>query len=251
MTEIPLLSLDQFAVTRGSFSFGPVSLTLSAGERVAVLGANGAGKSTMLLGMAGWLPHHRGEVHWNGRALATIARPDRQIVGFLPEQLPGYGWMTVREHCEFLSGFYREWDSAWAEELLTRLGLPRDTRLAALSKGMRVKLGFCCAEAFRAPILLLDEPTTGLDPLVRGELVRMLETICPRGGDRLLVYSPHLIEDVDLLATRILVIRGGSLVHDVSRDVLAARYPGLSGIAAIRTLLEAHDTVTPSPTDPA
>lgn len=251
MTRTTLLSLDQFAVTRGTFTLGPVSLTLAAGERVAVLGANGAGKSTMLLGMAGHLPEHAGAVRWNERPLDTIARRDRQEVGFLPEQLPGFGWMTVREHCDFLSGFYREWDAAWAEALRTRLGLPEDTALASLSKGMRVKLAFCCAEAFRPPILLLDEPTTGLDPVVRGELVRLLDTQCPDGGNRLLVYSTHLIEDVDLLATRMLVIRDGRLIHDVSREALTERYPGLSGIAAIRTLLEDHVTVTPGPTDRA
>lgn len=249
MTQPSLLSLHRFAVTRGTFSLGPLTLAFAPGERVAVLGANGAGKSTMLLGMAGHLAEHQGEVHWGNRPLGTIARPDRQDLGFLPDQMPGFGWMTVREHCDFLSGFYRTWDPDWMNELHTRMGLPWDIRLAALSRGMRVKLGFCSTEAYRPPILLLDEPTTGLDPVMRGELVRMLETICPAGGNRLLVYSTHLVEDVDLLATRILVIHGGRLIHDVSRHALADRYPGLTGIAAIRTLLEDHDTLSVAPTD--
>ncbi len=251
MTHTPLLALDQFTVTRGAFTLGPVTLAFAPGERVALLGANGAGKSTMLLGMAGHLPQNQGEVNWSGRPVGTIARSDRHGVGFLPDQMPGFGWMTVREHSEFLAGFYPTWDPQWMDQLRTRMALPWDTPLAALSRGMRVKLGFCCTEAFRPPILLLDEPTTGLDPVVRGELVRLLETVCPAEGNRLLVYSTHLVEDVDLLATRILVLHGGRLVHDVSRHALAARYPGLTGIAAIRSLLEDHDIVPIAPTDPA
>lgn len=251
MTRTPLLSLNRFTVTRGSFTLGPITVAFAPGERVAVLGANGAGKSTTLLGMAGQLSPHEGEVRWGGRPVGSIARPDRQGLGFLPDQMPGFGWMTVREHCEFLSGFYRTWDPEWMNELHARLGLPWDTRLASLSRGMRVKLGFCCTEAYRPPILLLDEPTTGLDPVIRGDLVRLLETVCPVGGDRLLLYSTHLIEDVDRLATRMLVIHGGRLAHDVSRHALADRYPGLTGIDAIRSLLEDHDTIPVAPTDSA
>ena len=175
----PRIALRQFAVTYPAFTLEPLSLEFNPGERVALVGPNGSGKTTTLRALAGRLTEYDGSILFDGQDLRGLLPLGRRKIGLLPETMPGYGWMTVREHLAFLRDFYPSWDDAYAAQLADRLRVPLDQRLGRLSKGTRVKVSFVSAEACRPPLLLLDEPTSGLDPEVRGEL---LETIRAVGG---------------------------------------------------------------------
>lgn len=233
----PALALREITVRYRDFRLGPFDLDFAAGERVALVGPNGAGKSTLLSALGGRLDGYGGRVLWRGRELRTLVPGIRARIGFLPETLPSYGWMTVAEHLRFLARFFPEWDASYQEELVRRLELPPDRRVAELSKGMTVKLGFVAAEAFRPPVLLLDEPTSGVDPVMRGELLDLLGDSVPKGGDRLLVYSSHLLEDVGVLCDRVVLLRDGRLAADVPLDALRGMGPGGSLGEAVRELL--------------
>ena len=149
------------------FELEPLNLDLAAGERVALVGPNGAGKTTILRALAGRLPAYEGEVLFGGSEARTLLPGLTNYVGVMPERLPGYSWMTVRQHFDFLAQFFDAWDRDYEGRLSSRFEIPEQGLLGQLSNGTRAKVAFVSAEAFRPPVLLLDEPTAGLDPVMR------------------------------------------------------------------------------------
>lgn len=236
-----MLELENLTVSYPDFRLGPLTLSLAAGERVALVGANGAGKSTALAALGGRLSRRGGRVLWKGRELETLLPRVRGRIGFLPERFLGYGWMTVDEHLRFLSEFYPAWDREYEADLVSRLRLPRGEKVGTLSKGTRVKLSLVAAEAYRPPLLLLDEPTSGVDPVMRSEMLEMLDACAPAGGDRALVFSSHILEDVVRVCDRLLLLREGALVEDASRAELQARTPGASLSDIVFSVLSGRD----------
>jgi len=217
--------LSDFRVDFPNFSMGPIALEVRAGERLALIGANGAGKSTTLNAIAGRLTDYEGRVDVGGEDVAAQAYRVRESVGLLPERLLGFGWMTVAEHLNFLSNFFPRWDKEYAAELRERLALPPKSKVGTLSKGMQIKLSLIGAEAFRPPILLLDEPTSGIDPVMRGELLEVISDCAPRGGERIVIFSSHILEDVERIADRVVLLRDGRVICDMSTEALQATEP--------------------------
>jgi len=215
-----VIELDGFQVRFPGFRLGPLSLTLERGAHVALVGANGAGKSTTLRAIAGLIPDYRGSVRVEGREVRDAGPGLRTRVGVLPERLQGFGWMTVDEHLDFLPAFHPSWDATYARRLKERMKLPGSTRLAALSKGMQVKLSLIAAEAFRPPVLLLDEPTSGIDPVMRSEILALLSDCTGGTAERTVLFSSHILEDVDAVARRVVLLREGRLVADRSVEEL-------------------------------
>lgn len=227
-----MVTLGGFSVRYPGFTLGPLDVALGTGERVALVGPNGAGKSTTLSAMAGRLRDYGGSLRLAGVEVRTDAAKVREGVGVLPESLLGFGWMTVEEHLSFLKAFFPAWDADYARELCGRLDVPRSSLLANLSKGTRVKVSLVAAEAHRPPLLLLDEPTSGIDPLMRGRLLDVLDECLPSGGERTLVFSTHILEDLDRIADRILLLKEGRLVADAGVAELA-RESGGGSLSAI------------------
>ncbi len=237
-----MIELDGFGVDFSAFSLGPLSLTIRGGERVALVGPNGAGKSTTLKGICGLLPDgYLGHALVDGREVADVGPEVRRTVGLLPERMLGFGWMTVAEHLAFLSSFFPDWDGARVAELLRRLELPTDVKLANLSKGMQVKLSFVAVEGSRPPVLMLDEPTSGIDPLMRKEVVDLIREAVPEDSGRAVVFSTHILEDVEAVAERVLLLRAGRLIADTSVAALRADGEHGSVSEAIYSRLTAHD----------
>ena len=218
--------LSGFGVRYPQFHLEPIDLEIRAGERVALVGANGAGKSTTLKAIAGRLRDYDGRVEVAGREVRAQVPEIRTRIGFLPEQLLGFKWMTVAEHLRFLSAFFPAWDDDYAQELLGRVALPSASKLGTLSKGMAVKLSFVAAEAYRPPLLILDEPTSAIDPVMRGELLGVIDECVPRGGDRLVLFSSHILEDVERIADRVIMMRRGRLLGDMTTRELQERDHG-------------------------
>jgi ABC-2 type transport system ATP-binding protein len=210
------IALRRFSVKYPAFTLAPLSLEFKPGERIALVGPNGSGKTTTLRALAGRLTDYDGSILFDGQELRSLLPMGRRKIGLLPETLGGYVWMTVREHLAFLRDFYPTWDPAYAVHLADRLRVPLDQSLSRLSKGTRVKVAFVAAEAYRPPLLLLDEPTSGLDPEVRGELLDTVRTSVESDPDRVILFSTHLLEDVELIADRVLLLENGRLGLDTS-----------------------------------
>ncbi len=223
-----VIRLTDFMVRFAEFTLGPLNLGVQAGERLAVVGPNGAGKSTIMRGMAGRLDTYEGSAILDGIEVRDASAAVRGTVGVLPEDLLGFGWMTVAEHLEFLRSFYATWDRGYAEELREHLDIPAGTPLADLSKGNRVKLSLVVAEAFRPSVLLLDEPTSGIDPLMRRRILDLVDECAPRGGGRTVLLSTHILEDLDRVADRVVLLKNGRILRDASLDEFAAMRGSLS-----------------------
>lgn len=210
----PAVHVSALEVRFSGFRLGPLDLMVAPGERVALVGPNGAGKSTTMRVLGGRFPGYRGTVRVLGADIAVDRPGHRGRIGYLPERVPAFDWMTAAEHIDFVGAFHERWDAGRARELAEELEIPLETRTSQLSKGNRVKLALVCAEAHRPDLLLLDEPTSGIDPVMRGRLLDRLEHACPCGGDRTLVFSTHILEDVGRIADRVILLRDGRVLAD-------------------------------------
>ena len=221
----PSVQLNGFTVRYRNFVLEAFDLDFAPGERVAFVGANGAGKSTTLKAIAGRATDYAGQVSVDGTDIRSLLPAVRANIGFLPERPFGFGWMTVAEHLRFLSSFFPAWDGRYAHALLRRLEVPSNSKVGTLSGGMAAKLSLTAAEAFRPPLLILDEPTSAVDPVMRGDLLELIDECAPAGGDRLVLFSTHILEDVERIADRVVLLRGGQLIADMSAAEIRRRHP--------------------------
>lgn len=198
------------------FTLGPITWSLPTGGRGALIGANGAGKTTLLGILAGQLPPAAGEADVAGVNVTTDARLVRERVAFVSERLLCCPWLTAREHFLLQSRFYPAWDTALALDTASRLSLDPDVPLNALSRGNSLKAGIASALGQRARLLLLDEPTAGLDPVARRDFMRILSEQIVADGALTILFATHILEDLDdLRATSLIVLKQGQATQTV------------------------------------
>lgn len=215
-----ILETRELTVRYPTFTLGPLGFAIEGGETVALLGANAAGKTTLLRAVTGRLLDRRGVVEVAGRDPQDAPDAWRAKIGFAGEKPPADAALRVREWYAFLRDCYPTWDEAYQRDLSARLGLDTGERIAALSRGTAVKAAYIGAEAYRPELLVLDEPTNGLDPVVRLELLALLRECFAASPGRALLFSSHLLEDVESLCDRALLLRRGQLVGELAGDAL-------------------------------
>ena len=216
----PVIWVDRLAKSYGSQQvLQNVSLSIPAGQTFALLGRNGAGKTTTIRILLGLIPADSGTVRLGGIDPAIEPLRVRSQVGYLAEDQTMYGWMTPIELCQFLAAFYLNWDAGWARDLLDRFEIPCHTRIGRLSKGQAVKLGLAVALAHRPPIVILDDPAMGLDPIARKEFNRDLVEHLQTSGCTVL-YSSHLLDEVEAVADAVAILDQGEIVRTSTTDLL-------------------------------
>lgn len=196
-----------------------VSLAIPAGQTLALLGCNGAGKTTMIRILLGLIPADTGRVLVGGVDPARDPLTVRRDVGYLAEDQTMYGWMTPSELCRFLAPFYPTWDMNWARDQLDRFGIPQHARIGRLSKGQSVKLGLVVALAHRPRVVILDDPAMGLDPIARKDFNRDLVEHLQSSGCTVL-YSSHLLDEVEAVADAVAILHRGTIVRSGTTDRL-------------------------------
>jgi ABC-2 type transport system ATP-binding protein len=201
-----------------------LNLAVKSDSITAVLGRNGAGKSTTIKMLLGITPPSEGEGRILGR---RIDRPDqsremRRRVAYVAENKPLYGYMTVEQTVRFARSFYADWREERAGQLLKAYGLPLDRKVRSLSKGMRTKLALLLAFARQADLVILDEPSEGLDPVGIEELLLSLVGLSAEGTA--IFFSSHQIAEVERIADYVCIVDKGRLLVDASLDHLRESY---------------------------
>ena len=217
------------AVTDLSRRFGAktvldtVSLYVPKGGVFGLVGENGAGKTTLIKHILGLLKAESGTVRVFG--LDPVAEPVSVLgrIGYLSEQPDLPGWMRVEELLRYTKAFYPKWDAAYAEQLRAQFGLNPTQRINTLSKGQLAKAGLLAAQAHRPDLLLLDEPSSGLDPLVRRDILEaVIRTVADEG--RTVLFSSHLLEEIERVSDYVAMVHHGKVVFCGALDEIKAHH---------------------------
>jgi ABC-2 type transport system ATP-binding protein len=188
-----------------------VSLIVPRGVVFGLVGANGAGKTTLIKHVLGLLKAQSGSVRVFG--LDPVAEPIAVLsrLGYLSEEGDLPGWMRVDELMRYMRAFYPNWDESYAEDLRQQFALDPATKVKNLSKGQRARAGLLAALAYRPELLLLDEPSSGLDPIVRRDILgAIVRTIADEG--RTVLFSSHLLEEVERVSDCVAMLKAGRVV---------------------------------------
>jgi ABC-2 type transport system ATP-binding protein len=236
------------------FQLGPIDLTLEPGTVLALVGPNGAGKTTTLNCMAGLIVPDAGETEVFGQPVHPERTEYRRDVGYVGEESGFFQRWTAGRNLEYLATLMPGWSHDRARQLSERIALPLDKPVSKLSRGNKTKLALVAAMAHRPRLLLLDEPTSGLDPVVRAEVLDVLWEII-EDGEHAVLYSTHILSDINRLADELAFLRDGHIVLRTGRDELSERWRRvsfrlpdenveLSGVVEHRRVRAEHQVIT-------
>lgn len=189
-----------------------VSFSLKSGEIVGFLGPNGAGKSTMMKILTCYLPQTEGTAKVCGLDVTEDSIEIRKKVGYLPEHNPLYLEMYVKEYLAFMAGIHKVSKTA-IPDIIDKVGLTKEShkKLGQLSKGYRQRAGLAAALLHDPEVLILDEPTTGLDPNQLAEIRGLIKEV---GASKTVMLSTHIMQEVEILCDRVIIINNGQIVAD-------------------------------------
>ena len=217
-----------------------VSFTVKRGEILGFLGPNGAGKSTTMKLITGFVSPNAGTAIVDGHDVTQEPVAVKRKVGYLPENAPAYPEMTVEEFLTFIAetrGFRGEARAAAVDRAaeLTHLTPVRRQTFETLSKGYKQRVGLAQALLHDPPVLILDEPTDGLDPNQKNEVRALIKNMA---AEKAVVLSTHILEEVEAICTRVIIISAGKLVVDETPAQFQARQPGARLDEIFRTLTQ-------------
>jgi ABC-2 type transport system ATP-binding protein len=201
-------------------ALGGISFKINTGEIVGFLGPNGAGKSTTMKILTGFIPSSSGSAKICGLDVEDYPIETRRRIGYLPEHNPLYLDMYVKEYLHFVGGVYKLPSlMKRVEEMIALVGLEREQRkkIGALSKGYRQRVGLAQAIIHDPEVLILDEPTSGLDP---NQLLEIRDLIKRIGQTKTVMLSTHIMQEVEAICDRVIIINNGLLVADNSSKTL-------------------------------
>ncbi len=228
----PLIVADAVSKAYEGFALRDVSFTLPRGYIMGLIGPNGAGKTTLIKMMLGLARRDGGELRVLGNDPGRDDKSGRARIGFLHEASSYPPYVSVVSLASMVARFYPSWNHETFFRLTRALGVPTGTRVGALSRGTRNKFGLCLALAHHPDLLLLDEPTTGLDPLARREVLEILTGFIAEGRTSVL-FSTHVTADLERVADYITFLQRGRLVFSSTRDEVLDRWGLVRGAPGV------------------
>lgn len=208
---------------RGNVALKNVNLQVPVGSIFGLVGLNGAGKTTLIRHLIGSLKAQHGSVTVLGSCPVENPEGVLKQIGYLTEEDSLPKWMRVGDLIDFTRGVYPTWDDSYAKELCDMFSLTRATRLQSLSKGQRARAGLLVAIAHRPELLILDEPSSGLDPIARSDILEaIIRTISEDG--RTVLFSSHLLDEVDRVCDSVALMHEGDIIESLKTEQLETRY---------------------------
>ncbi len=208
---------------RGNAALVDVNLQIPVGSIFGLVGLNGAGKTTLIRHLTGSYRAQTGRVTVLGDDPVRNPEGILKRVGYLTEEDSLPKWMRVGDLIDFMRAIYPTWDDSYAGELREMFSLSRASRLSSLSKGQRARAGLLVAIAYRPALLLLDEPSSGLDPIARSDILEaIIRTISEDG--RTVLFSSHLLDEVDRVCDSVALMHEGRIIESLHTEQLETRY---------------------------
>jgi ABC-type multidrug transport system ATPase subunit len=198
-----------------------LSFSVPEGSAFALIGANGAGKTTTIKVLMNIIEPSRGDVNVMGVDSRSLSPRELSRIGYVSESQDLPERLTVQQYLDYLRPFYPQWDRELEASTLALLHLPLTRRIGDLSHGMRMKMALACALPFRPKLLVLDEPFSGLDPLVRDEF---MESLIQQAGEMTVLISSHELSEIDNFATHVGFLDEGKLMFEESMTDLTERF---------------------------
>ena len=202
-----------------------ISLSIEKNEIVGLLGPNGAGKSTLMKSITGVVKIDEGEILFNDKDITQYSIESKKNIGFLPENNPLYQEMFVKEYLNFVADIHKI-PSERIDEVIELVGITpeKSKKISQLSKGYKQRVGLAQAILHQPDLLILDEPTNGLDP---NQIIEIRNVIKEIGKEKTIILSTHIMQEVEALCSRVILIHKGNILQDTSIEEFKGRYSNL------------------------
>ncbi|MGB7345725.1 MAG: ABC transporter ATP-binding protein [Pirellulaceae bacterium] len=208
---------------RGKQALRDVNLTIPTGTVFGLVGLNGAGKTTLIRHLIGLLKAKHGSVRVLGQNPVESPETLLKRVGYMTEEDSLPKWMRVGDMLDFSRAIYPTWDNSYCDKLCDMFDLSRTTKLSDMSKGQRARVGLLIAIAHRPELLILDEPSSGLDPIARSDILEAIIRTVSEDG-RTVLFSSHLLDEVDRVCDSVALMFEGHIVESITVEKLESRY---------------------------
>ena len=217
-----------------NFSLRSVSLNLPKGFIMGLIGENGAGKSTLIKIIMNLVKRDSGTINIFGMDNLKFERKVKERIGFVYDQCYYYDHISLEENGKMVAKLYSNWDNEKFNRYLNKFSLNKKQLLKELSKGMRMKFSLCIALSHGAELIIMDEPTAGLDPIVRNEVLEELQRLLETENLSVII-STHITEDLEKIADYITFIKDGEIVFSTSKDEIEDNYRIVKGSKDVLT----------------
>lgn len=218
-----MLKIEHLKKSYENFSLD-CSLEVKKGHVTGLIGQNGAGKSTTFKAILGLISFDSGTINILGKSLQDFTAKDKQDLGVVLSDSGFSGYLTINDIIPIIDNLYQNFDKSFFIEQVKKFQLPRNKRIKDFSTGMKAKVKVLVAVSHNAKLLILDEPTAGLDVIARDELLEMLRDFIEKGEERSILISSHISSDLETLCDDLYMIHQGKVIMHEDTDVLLSDY---------------------------
>jgi ABC-2 type transport system ATP-binding protein len=213
-----------------------INISIDKNEIIGLLGPNGAGKSTLMKSIVGALTIDEGEIIFNGKNISENEIDSKKNIGFLPENNPLYLEMYVKEYLQFVANIHKISDER-VDEVIELVGITpeKSKKIGQLSKGYKQRVGLAQAIIHQPDLLILDEPTNGLDP---NQILEIRNVVKEIGREKTVLLSTHIMQEVEALCSRVILIHKGNILQDCAIDEFKGKFNSLEEAFAHYTQAE-------------